>query len=156
MGFWERLIGAGSAEEKDPRRLLPELLASYREEYRLAQQIREHANRAPHQAGARQLRAIADEQDRVVQMLRDELAALNGEVQGAVGPIKEGKNHWARVVQDLEDSQALRQHYNEQAIFWEPDFPRTVTLYRMLEREKSRINTLLRDVAIRADPHALD
>jgi TolA-binding protein len=156
MGFWERLLGTEPAEEKDPRRLLPELLASYREEYRLAQQIREHANRAPHQAGARQLRAIAEEQDRVVQMLRDELVTLNGEIQETVGPIKEGKNYWARVVQDLEDSQALKQHYNEQAISWEPDFPQIVTLYRTLEREKSRINALLRDVAVRADPHALD
>jgi len=156
MGFWERLIGAGPAEEKDPRRLLPELLVSYREECRLAQQIREHANSAPHQSGTQKLRAIAEEQDRVVQLLRDKLVTLNGEMQDSIGPIKEGKNYWSRVGHDLEDSQALRQRYNEQAIYWEPDFPEIVALYRTLEYEKSRINNLLRDVAIRADPHALD
>jgi hypothetical protein len=156
MGFWERLIGTGPSEEKDPRRLLPELLASYREEFRLAQQIREHANSAPHQSGAEKLRAIAEEQDRVVQLLRDKLVALNGEMQNSIGPIKGGKNYWARVGHDLEDSQALRQYYNERAIYWEPDFPEFVMLYRTLEREKSRINNLLRDITVRADPHALD
>lgn len=156
MGFWERLLGAGPAEEKDPRRLLPELLASYREEFRLAQQIREHANSAPHQSGAEKLKVIAEEQDRVVQLLRDKLVALNGEMQDSIGPIKGGKNYWSRVGHDLEDSQTLRQHYNERAIYWEPDFPDIVALYWTLEREKSRINNLLRDVTVRADPHALD
>jgi hypothetical protein len=156
MGFWERLIGVGPSEGKDSRRLLPELLANYHEEVRLARQIREHADLAPNQAGAQTLRMAADEQDRIVQLLHDKVVAVGGEVNGAIGPTKGGKNHWARVVHDLEDNQALRQRYNEQARHWDPDFPDIVTLLRALEQEKTRLNALLRDIALRADPHALD
>ena len=156
MGLWERLIGSGPAEENDGRRVLPELLASYGEEVRLAQQIREHADRAPHQAGAQGLRAVAEEQDRLAQLLHDEIVALGGEISDQVAPTREGKNHWARVVRDLEENQALGRHYNEQAIYWDPDLPAVVTLYRTLEKGKNRTNTLLRDIALRADPHALD
>jgi hypothetical protein len=156
MGFWQRLIGAEPGEEKDHQRLLPELLAFYREEARLARQIREHADLAPHQAGAQGLRAAAEEQDRAIQLLHDQIVALGGEVNGNIGPTKGGKNHWARVVHDLEDNQALRQRYNEQASYWDPDFPDVVALYHTLEHEKARLNALLRDIALRADPHALD
>ena len=41
----------------------------------LAQQLREHAERAPHHAGADQLRAVAEQQDQVVQLLQDALTA---------------------------------------------------------------------------------
>src|SRR5262249_28305639 len=95
MGLWERLIGAGPVEEKDTRRVLPELLASYGKEVRLARQIREHADHAPHQAGAQGLRAVAEEQDRLAQLLRDKIIALGEEVSDRVAPIRGGKNHWA-------------------------------------------------------------
>ncbi len=156
MGLWERLLGAGPVEEKDARRVLPELLASYGEEVRLARQIREHADHAPHQAGALSLRAVAQEQDRLAQLLHDKIVALGGEISEQVAPTKGGKNHWARVVRDLEENQVLGRHYNEQAIDWDPDLPDVVTLYRTLEQGKNRLNALLRDVALRADPHALD
>jgi hypothetical protein len=156
MGLWERLIGAGPVEEQDTRRVLPELLASYGEEVRLARQIREHADHAPHQAGAQGLRAIAEEQDRLAQLLRDKIVALGEKVSDQLAPTRGGKNHWARVVRDLEENQVLARHYNEQAIHWEPDLPDVVALYRTLEQEKNHINALLRDIALRADPHALD
>ena len=99
---------------------------------------------------------MAEEQDRLVQLLHDKIVALGGEVSDNVGSLKGGKNYWARVVHDLEDNQALRQRYNEQGIYWDPDFPDVVVLYRTLEHEKARLNALLRDLALRADPHALD
>jgi hypothetical protein len=156
MGLWERLIGTGPVEEKDARSVLPELLASHREEVRLARQIREHADHAPHQIGAQQLRAVAEEQDRLAQLLRDKIVALGGEVSDHIAPLRGGKNHWARVTRDLEDNQALRRHYNEQAIHWDPDLPDVVELYRTLGQGKTRIIAVLRDIALRADPHALD
>lgn len=156
MGLWDRLIGTGPVEEQDARRVLPELLASYREEVRLARQMREHADHAPHQGGAQQLRAVAEEQDRLAQLLRDKISALGGEVSNHIAPLRGGKNHWARVTHDLEESQALRRHYNEQAIRWDPHLPDVVALYRILEQEKARILASLRDIALRADPHALD
>jgi len=156
MGLWERLIGTGPAKENDARSVLPELLASYREEARLTRQIREHADHAPHQIGAQRLRVVAEEQDRLAHLLRDKIVALGGEVSEQIAALRGGKNHWARVTRDLEDTQALRRHYNEQAIHWDPDLPEVVALYRTLEQGKNRIAALLRDIALRADPHALD
>ena len=48
MGFWQRLLAGEPLEAYNPERLLPELLASYQEEVRLAQQLRAHADHAPH------------------------------------------------------------------------------------------------------------
>jgi hypothetical protein len=154
MGLWDRLIGLLAPQEK--RQLLPDLLASYRAETRLAKQIREHAVHSPHQAGAQTLLATAAQQDQVVQLLREKITALGGTVSEATEPLKTGKNHWVRVVHDLEDNQALERHYLEQATAWEPDFPDAVALYRQLNQEKAQLNALLRDVALRADPQALD
>jgi hypothetical protein len=156
MGFWQRLIGSDLADESNTRSLLPELLESYREEVRLARQMREHAELAPHQAGAQGLRMVAEEQDRLVQLLGDKIIALGGETNAPAGPSKGGKNHWARVVQDLADNVALGRHYNERAIYYDPAFPEVAELFRTLEQGKNRISALLRDLAVRADPHALD
>ena len=156
MGFWERLIGSGSAQERAPRHLLSELIAIYREEVRLARQLRDHADHAPHHAGRQMLRTAAEEQDRLVRLLRDAIVARGEQENDEPGSIKGGKNHWARVVHDLEDNTALLKRYTEQAIYWDPDLPDVVTLLRTLEHGKSRINAVLRDAALRADPHALD
>jgi hypothetical protein len=156
MGFWEKLIGPSLTQDRDSRHLLSELRACYLEEARLAQQLREHADRAPHQAGVQGLHAAAEEQDRVVQLLHDKIVALGGEGENAPVVIKEGRNHWARVVQDLDDNQALGQRYNEQVAYWDPDVPDAVTLFRTLEREKHQLGARLRDIVVRADSHALD
>lgn len=156
MGFWERLVGPSLTQSKDVRRLQAELAANYREEARLARQIRAHADRSPHQAGAQALRRVAEEQDRLVHTLQQHLIEFGGEASNADGPVKEGKNHWARVIHDLEDSQTLSRRYNERGIYWDPDRPDAVTLFRTLEREKHRINSMLREIVVRADPHAID
>ncbi|MGH7962164.1 MAG: hypothetical protein ACRERD_10130 [Candidatus Binatia bacterium] len=156
MGLWECLIGSGPAQGKEASRLLPELLASYREEARLARQIRNHAEHAPNQAGTQLLQAVAEEQDQLVQLLRDKIIALGGEAVNDAGPSKGGKNHWTRVVHDIEENRVLERRYLEQATYWDPDFPDTTALFRTLEREKGRLNALLHDIALRADPHALD
>ncbi|MBI3303995.1 MAG: hypothetical protein HYZ72_18165 [Deltaproteobacteria bacterium] len=156
MGFWQRLIGGGPLARKDPQDLLPELLASYAEEARLARQIHAHADQAPHQAGAQRLRAVAEEQDRVVRLLGDKIAVLGGTGRDNTGTLETGKNHWTRVVQDIEENHALERHYNKQMAYWDPDLPDAAELFHALDQEKIRINALLRDIALRADPHALD
>jgi hypothetical protein len=154
MGLWDRLIGSPATQEK--RQLVLDLQASYRAESRLAKQVREHAAHAPHQAGAQMLHTIAAQQDQVLQLLREKLTTLGGTADEATEPVKTGKNHWARVLHDIEDNQALERHYLERVAAWEPDFPDAVALYRGLAQEKAQLNVLLRDVALRADPHALD
>ena len=99
---------------------------------------------------------MAEEQERLVAWFRDKLVALGREGSDNTGSIKEGKNHWARVVHDMQDNLALQRYYNEQAIRYDPALPEPAALFRTLAREKGRISALLRDIALRADPHALD
>ncbi len=156
MGFWERLIGSDSAPGKDTRELVSELALSCTEEQGLARQLRAHAERAPHHAGAEQLRAVAEQQDRVVQLLQEALRARGEAATAELQPAKGGQNHWARVVHDLTDNQALMKRYGEQLAYWDPDVPDAAQLFGALERDKSRIGAALRDIALRADPHALN
>ena len=156
MGFWERLVGSEQPLHKDQGLLLPELLANYQAEIQLAKQMHAHSELSPHQAGADQLRAAAQEQERIATYLQDKIFELGGECQESDTTPKEGQNHWARVVHDLADSQALTQKYNEQAIYWDPDVLDASVFFQTLERDKQRLNALLRDIALRADPHAID
>ena len=59
MGFWQRFVGSEEPQHKDPQLLIPELVANYRAEQQLAQQILAHAELSPHPAGGDQLRAAA-------------------------------------------------------------------------------------------------
>ena len=122
----------------------------------LAKQMHAHSELSPHQAGADQLRAAAQEQERIATYLQDKIFELGGECQESDTTPKEGQNHWARVVHDLADSQALTQKYNEQAIYWDPDVPDAAVFFLTLEGDKQRLNAVLRDLAVRADPHAID
>lgn len=157
MSFWQWLAGSQEPQHKDPNLLVPELVSHHRAESGLVRQLRAHAELSPHQAGKEQLRAAADEQHAIAQRISEKVAELGGECseEENVTP-KTGRNHWDRVVQDLEESQALTQRYNEQAIYWDPDLPDATQFFLALERDKKRLNALLRDIALRADPHAID
>ena len=157
MSFWQWLAGSQEPQHKDPNLLVPELVLHHRAESGLVRQLRAHAELSPHQAGKEQLRAAADEQHAIAQRISEKVAELGGECgeEENVTP-KTGRNHWDRVVQDLEESQALTQRYNEQAIYWDPDLPDATQFFLALERDKKRLNALLRDIALRADPHAID
>lgn len=156
MGFWQWLAGSEEPQHKDPNLLVPELVSNHRAESRLVRQLHTHAELSPHQAGKDQLRAAADEQKAIAQRLSDKVTELGGECVEEDAPPTTGRNHWDRVVQDLEESQALAQRYNEQAIFWDPDLPDATQFFLALERDKKRLNAFLRDIALRADPHAID
>ena len=163
MGFWERLIGSESGQNKDTQELLQELVVSHDEEQGLARQIRNHAERSPHQSGEQQLQSVAAHQDRVIELLHNAITAQGETIQqaqddesAALPPPKSGKNHWARVVHDLDDNEVLMKRYGERGIYWDPDLPDAASLFRSLQEEKSRIGAQLRDIALRADSHALD
>lgn len=156
MGFWQWLAGSEEPQHKDPSLLVPELVSDHCAESRLVRQLHAHAELSPHQAGKDQLRAAADEQKAIAQRLSDKVTELGGECVEEDTPPTTGRNHWDRVVQDLEESQALAQRYNEQAIFWDPDLPDATQFFLALERDKKRLNAFLRDIALRADPHAID
>ncbi len=156
MGFWQRFVGSEEPQHKDPHQLLPVLVMSYRAEKQLAQQILAHAELSPHQSGTDQLHTAAKEQERITKRIQDKIVELEGECSAEEAAPKGGHNHWSRVIHDLEDGQALAQRYNEQAISWDPDLPEATQFFLSLEKDKRRLNAFLRDIALRADPHAVD
>lgn len=156
MSFLQWLVGSEEPRHKGPESLVSELVLDHQREKQLTRQILAHADLSPHQAGNDQLRAAAQEQESIVQRIQDKIVELGGECAEKEAAPKTGRNHWSRVVHDLEDSQALTQRYNEQAIYWDPDLPDATQFFLALERDKKRVNAFLRDIALRADPHAID
>ncbi len=154
MTFWRRIF----ASEGDSRRrdLLADLLTDYREEVLFARQVRDHAEKAPYPAVGETLKGIAGEGERHAQILQEKILSLGGQVGEVVGEVKGGRNSWARLTHDLQGCKALEKRYVEQAVRWDPEEPEVVELLRTLEREMAGQGALLRDLALRSDPHALD
>ena len=156
MSFWQKLLGSEQPQHKDPGLLLPELLKNYRAEKQLQKQILAHADISPNPSSNEQLRTAAGEQEKIAGRLEDKISDLGGTCEEEKSVPKGGRNHWERVVSDLEASQRLTQRYNEQAIFWDPDIPEATIFFLSLERDKHVLNAFLRDIALRADPHAIN
>ena len=154
MSFWQKLLGSDQPQHKDPGLLLPELLKNYRAEKQLQKQILAHADISPNPSSIEQLRTAAKEQEKIAERLEHKISDLGGTCEEEKSVHKPGHNHWARVVSDLEASQRLTQRYNEQAIYWDPDIPEASMFFLSLERDKHVLNAFLRDIALRADPHA--
>lgn len=79
----------------------------YGELLRLEQQIESHAERAPYPHVAEKLRRIAREKRELASTMRGKIPALEKYAGEPPSTIKSGKNHWERMVQDLEDQKAL-------------------------------------------------
>jgi len=156
MSFWQKLLGSEQPQHKDPGLLLPELLKNYRAEKQLQKQILAHADSSPNPSSGEQLRTAAEEQEKIAERLEGKISDLGGTYEEGKSVPKGGRNHWERVVRDLEASQRLTQRYNEQAIYWDPDIPEVTTFFLSLEKDKHVLNAFLRDIALRADPHAIN
>lgn len=154
MALWKRIFGGEGDGGKAG--LLADLLTDYQEEVRLARQIRDHAEKAPYPSMGEALKSVAAEHERHAQLLQEKIFSLGGQAGEGVGEVRGGKNSWARLNQDLQDCKVLEKRYIEQAIRWDPERPDVVELFRTLEEETARQCALLRDLALRSDPHALD
>lgn len=152
MALWKRIFGG----EGGKAGLLADLITDYQEEARLARQIRDHAEKAPYLYICEAHKSVAAEHERHAQLLQEKILSLGGQAGEVVGEVKGGKNSWARLTHDLQDCKALEKRYIEQAVRWDPERPDVVELFRTLEGETARQCALLRDLALRSDPHALD
>jgi hypothetical protein len=86
---------------------LEALLLVYQSNARLAEQIESHAELAPYPQVAERLRRIADEKRAVGNRLRKIIEDLHGSIRERVQPLAIGKNHWQRLICDLEDQRKL-------------------------------------------------
>jgi hypothetical protein len=83
------------------------LLLVYQRNAQLAEQIESHAELAPYPQVAEQLRQIAAEKRAVGDRLRKIIEDSHGSIKEPAQPQAIGKNHWQRLICDLEDQRKL-------------------------------------------------
>ena len=82
-------------------------LLVYQQISRLVQQIETHAELAPYPQVAEQLRRLAAEKRDINNRLKEIIENLHGSIREQSQPLAIGKNHWQRLIRDLEDQEAL-------------------------------------------------
>lgn len=120
----------------------------------LAEQIRTHAERAPYPHMAERLRQIALEKQKSAIILKEKILRLGCELEEHSPIIKSGKNHWERMVQDLEDHKALENSFLEQAVRLAEEAPEISALLREVVAAQLPHKEALLDLVARADPQA--
>jgi hypothetical protein len=130
------------------------LRANYYDLLRLAEQIHAHAERAPYPHVGQRLRQIALEKRKAVDTLREKILSLRGVLEEPQLDLKSGKNHWKRMVRDLEDQKALETRFLEHAARLAEEAPEISDLLKeIVAAQVSHKETLL-DLVARADPQA--
>lgn len=121
---------------------------------RLAEQIQSHAERAPYPHVAQRLRQIAMEKRKGVNILREKFLSLRGEMDEPQLNLKSGKNHWERMVRDLEDQKTLENSFLEQAFRLAEKTPEISDLLKGIITAQLLHKEILLDLVARADPQA--
>ena len=93
--------GARYLEPVDALRLI------YQRIFQLAQQIESHAETAPYPQVAERLRRIANEKWNSGNRLKQIIEKLHGSIPEQLQFSGTGKNHWQRLIRDLEDQKEL-------------------------------------------------
>lgn len=121
---------------------------------RLTEQINTHSGKAPYPHVAQQLRQIAVEKRHCVSLLREKIVSLRGELEELPLDLKSGKNHWGRIVQDLEDQKALENSLLERALRLADEAPEISGFLKGIAAEQLPHKEILLDLVARADPQA--
>ena len=129
------------------------LRINYRDLLRLAKQIESHAERAPYPHMAEILRQIAREKKASANALEEEIPALQ-ETEVPHLAIRAGKNHWERMVQDLEDQKVFEENFLQQADLMAEEQPEISHLLREIVSMQAPHKEKLLDLIARADPQA--
>lgn len=159
MGILERIsrfvVGGGGATEHDAKEAL---LQCYADCVARARQLARHAEMAPQPHAVEGLRELAAAEHKQAERLREALR-----VSGVVPPTVSDAalppgalNHWARLVQDLEDHRGSAKQLRELTMQFAETLPDTAALLDELCREEQVHCERLRGLIARADPQALD
>lgn len=157
--LWNRLHATlrPASEKNGKSKLLDSidiLTAGYHDLRRLTEQIKTHAERAPYPHVAVRLRQMALEKEKTIGALREKLLSLGAHVGGPQAQPKSGKNHWERMVQDLEDQKGLEAFFLEQATRLVDGAPEIADLLSKVVADQSPHKEILLDLVARADPQA--
>lgn len=117
-----------------------------------------HAELAPNASAENELRRLADGQAEMAARLRAALEerALAIPPLASTTPGPTGQNHWARVVENLEEHRAIRTHLVEAARRIRDEEPELAALLESLSLNVETHLARLRSLVARADGQALD
>jgi hypothetical protein len=130
------------------------LTTGYNDLWRLTEQIKVHAERAPYPHVAARLRQMAAEKERLTAALREKILGMGGVLKEPRAALKPGKNHWERMVQDLEDQKSLEAFLLEHATLLADEAPEVGDLLSRVAADQSPHREILLDLIARADPQA--
>ncbi len=148
-GWFER--NRAKREERTTRSVLAD---AYRELARLANQLKLHAEKAPYPFVGERLRRMAAEKEKSTALLFDGIEQLGGRVAKFDSSIPSGRNHWERMLQDVEDQKRVEARLTDEVSRLALEAPdHSQLLRRLLEVERRHRATLL-DLLARADPQA--
>jgi hypothetical protein len=141
----------GPIKPKNPHEILK---ASYHDLCRLAEQIDEHAQKAPYPHTTRRLSAIAAEKRSIAARLKDKMLSLGVRPEESKFDLKAGKNHWERIAKDIEDQRTLENQFQEYAVLLAEEAPEISDLLKTMTAEQTQHREALLDLLARADPQA--
>jgi rubrerythrin len=120
----------------------------------LANQIESHAELAPYPQVAERLRQIADEKRDSGKRLKEIIENLHGSIREGSQLSATGKNHWQRLIRDLDDQRALDDLLSRHEFTLTREVPEVATFLRELERmHEAHARSLTQLIAV-ADPQA--
>ncbi len=149
--FFSRQKGNGDRELID---VVDILIKHCQNLIRLAKQITAHAERAPYPHVAQHLRQISLEQQNSANALKEKILYLGGNPQEANLELRTGKNHWARILQDIKDQKELENQLSADASRLALKSPEITDLLRQIVSGEVSHRETLQDLVARADPQA--
>jgi hypothetical protein len=141
----------GEAERSDP---IDVVKRSYRRLCALARQLDDHAEKAPYPQFAARLRQMAAEKRASAGRLRERIVRLGAAVDEPSREVRSARNHWERVVQDLQDQKALETDFFDQATLLGDERPELAELLSEVAASQHPHTDTLLDLVARADPQA--
>jgi hypothetical protein len=151
----ESLLRLHTRKEKPTQTNTLEILkASYEDLSRLAQQINNHAEKAPYPHIAKQLRMIVEEKYLSAGLLKKEILKSGSQAEESKSDVKSGNNNWERITRDLEDQRKLESQLLRYAAILAEEAPEISELLKRIVAEQAPHRTSLLDIVARADPQA--
>lgn len=141
----------GEARRSDPIDLLKQ---SYRRLCVLARQLDDHAEKAPYPQVAARLRQMAADKRASAGRLRERIVSTGTAVDEPSRELSSARNHWERVVQDLQHQKALESGLFDQATLLADDRPELARLLTEVAASQRPHTDALLDLVARADPQA--
>ncbi len=131
------------------------LVEDYQDLRRLARQVRAHAEIAPYAYVNQRLSQIALEKEDSASRLKEKILYLRGQViEDPVNDFHTGKNHWGRLLQDIEDQKELEDRLVEDVIFVEQESHEIGDLLREIAAKEAAHRGAFKDLLAKADPQA--